>query len=518
MQDSGKFWKQKGLDSTFPFASSLQAGYPPQTNVEIQKRMPMGLQIYNTRTKRVEPFEPFEPETRRVGMYCCGPTVYDYGHIGNFRTFVFADLVRRYLEFRGYKVCYVMNITDVEDKIIRRVRETGLSLREYTGKYEQAFWEDAAQLNILEPHHKPRATEHIQEIIDLIRRLEERGFAYKAADGSVYFSIERYQQAGYRYGQLVNIKPDQLLAGVRIRTDEYAKDSVADFALWKAYDPEDGDIWWDSPWGRGRPGWHIECSAMSMKYLGPSFELHLGGEDLIFPHHEDEIAQSEGAGLQPPGRPFVKYWMHAAYLQVEGKKMSKSLGNFYTLRDLLAKGYSGRQIRYLLLSAHYRDPLNFTFAGLQAAGSALGRIDECLDRLQETAGEQANRVDEPDPKLIEEFTRAMDDDLNVSAGWAVVFEWIREQNRKMDQGQMDPTAAARALRAWEQIDRVWGIGRKPQIQPPPEILALVEERQQARKARDFARADAIRDEILRRGWKVEDTPKGPRLKPVQPKA
>ena len=313
-------------------------------------------------------------------MYCCGPTVYDFAHIGNWRTFVFADLVRRYLEFKGYAVTHVMNITDVEDKIIKRVRETKTPLREFTGKYEAAFFEDLKTLNCLPPHQTPRATEHIPEIIALIEKLIARGIAYKAADGSVYFSIEKYRGCGCNYGQLLKLNFDEMRAGERVESDEYDKESVADFASWKARVPEDGEVFWTSdPLGEGRPGWHIECSAMSMKALGETFDLHLGGEDLNFPHHEDEIAQSEGA----TGKPFVKYWLHGAYLLVEGKKMSKSLGNFFTLRDLLAKGFTGREIRYLLLTAHYRETFNFTMEVLQGAKTALARIDECVGKLRE---------------------------------------------------------------------------------------------------------------------------------------
>jgi cysteinyl-tRNA synthetase len=468
----------------------------------------MALKLFNTLTRALEPFVPRDETGRRVGMYCCGPTVYDYGHIGNFRTFVFADLVRRYLEFRGYQVTHVMNITDVEDKIIRRVRESGDTLAAYTARYTEAFLEDAATLKLLPPHHQPRATDHIGPIIGLIRKLERRGFAY-VAEGSVYFSIERYRAAGHRYGRLLNLNLDELRAGERVAADEYAKESVADFALWKARVPGDGDVFWPSPWGEGRPGWHIECSAMSMKLLGESFDLHLGGEDLIFPHHEDEIAQSEGACGHPPDRPFVKYWLHGAHLLVEGKKMSKSLGNFFTLRDLLARGFTGREIRYLLLSAHYRESFNFTLDGLAGARSALGRIDECVGRLRELA---AGRTAAPEVELPERFTAAMDDDLNVSAAWAAVFEWVRDRNRQMAAGELTSAQAAAALAAWERIDRVLAVGAPEEIVVPDDIQALADARQAARKARDFARADALRDELQAKGWLVEDTPKGPRLK------
>src|SRR5262249_35738034 len=319
---------------------------------------------------------------KKVGMYCCGPTVYDFGHIGNFRTFLFADLVRRHLEFRGYEVQHVMNITDVEDKIIDRVGRAGATLREYTGRYESAFLEDVHSLGCLRPRHLRRATDYIDEMVQLIGALMKRGLAYQAPDGSVYFSIEKYQGCGCRYGQLVNLNFDQMRVGERVASDEYTKESLADFALWKARVPADGAVFLPSRWGEGRPGWHIECSAMSMKLLGPSFDLHLGGEDLAFPHHEDEIAQSEGA----TGQPFVKHWLHGAHLLVEGKKMSKSLGNYYTLRDLLGHGFSGREIRFLLLSAHYRESFNFTLDGLQGKRESLRRLDECLAKLNEIAG------------------------------------------------------------------------------------------------------------------------------------
>jgi cysteinyl-tRNA synthetase len=472
----------------------------------------MSLKLFNTLTRSVEEFVPLDPERKKIGMYCCGPTVYDFGHIGNFRTFVFGDLVRRYLEFRGYSVQHVMNITDVEDKIIERVRQAKTSLSEYTSRYEAAFLEDLQILGCLRPHHLPRATEHIAEIISLIEKLVARGIAYSAPDGSVYFSIEKYQSCGCRYGQLVNLNFDQMRPGERVRSDEYTKDSLADFALWKKRVPEDGAVFWPSPWGEGRPGWHIECSAMSMKLLGPSFDLHLGGEDLVFPHHEDEIAQSEGAGLQLSGQRFVKHWLHGAHLLVEGKKMSKSLGNFFTLRDLLNKGFSGREIRYLLLKAHYRETFNFTLDGLEEARAALGRLDECLAKLQELAGALAGEADQ---RLVSNFTEALDEDLNISGGWGVVFEWVREMNRLLIGNQLSAGAAASALAAWNKIDSVLGLGRKVETgAAPAEVLALLQAREAARQAKDFKQADAIRQELKAQGWLIEDTPKGPRLKRI----
>ncbi len=506
----------------------------------------MGLKLFNTLSRSVQDFAPLDPAGKKVGMYCCGPTVYDFAHIGNWRTFVFGDLVRRTLEFKGYAVTHVMNITDVEDKIIKHVRlsrqsdlprrsrtetgaaadETKTSLRDFTGKYEAAFFEDLKTLNCRLPHHTPRATGHIAEIVSLIEKLVQRGIAYKAADGSVYFSIEKYRGCGCIYGQLLKLNFDELRTGERVKSDEYAKESVADFALWKARVPEDGDVFWPSPWGEGRPGWHIECSAMSTKILGPSFDLHLGGEDLIFPHHEDEIAQSEGA----TGKPFVKHWLHGAHLLVEGKKMSKSLGNFFTLRDLLAKGFTGREIRYSLLTAHYRETFNFTLEGLHGARAALARIDECLAKLRERAANvpSADPINRFSPAantgqtcrqdagstLLTAFTAALDEDLNISAAWGTVFEWVRETNRQLVENSLGATDAAFALAAWDEVDSVLGIGTKSGAEIPAEILALAETRQAARKMKDFKRADAIRDELKAKGWVIEDTPKGPKLKKI----
>jgi cysteinyl-tRNA synthetase len=469
----------------------------------------MALKFFNTLSRSLQEFVPREAEAKRVGLYCCGPTVHDFAHIGNFRTFVFADLVRRCLEFKGCTVRHVMNITDVEDKIIRRVAETNSSLRDYTAKFEAAFFEDFRVLGCLPPHETPRATDCIADIVALIEKLVARGVAYRAADGSVYFSIEKYQARGCRYGQLLNLNFEEMRPGERVSNDEYAKEAVADFALWKARVPEDGRVFWSSPWGEGRPGWHIECSAMSMKLLGPSFDLHMGGEDLIFPHHEDEIAQSEGAGLQKPDQPFVKYWLHGAHLLVEGKKMSKSLGNYFTVRDLLAKSFTGREIRYLLLTAHYRESFNFTLDGLRAARTALGRLDECLGKLREAA---AGATAAPDEKLLQQFAAALEEDFNVSAAWGAIFEWVRESNKLAASGKMRPELAAAGLAAWQKIASVLGLETGEAAGAPPEILALLEQREAARKARNFKKADALRDELKSKGWIIEDTPKGARLK------
>jgi len=472
----------------------------------------MALKFFNTLSRSVQEFVPLDPAGRRVGIYCCGPTVYDFAHIGNWRTFVFGDLVRRYLEFKGYAVRQVMNITDVDDKIIRRVRETNTGLREFTAQFEQAFFEDLKTLNCRLPHEVPRATDHITRILEMIQQLMTRGLAYQTPDGSVWFSIEKYRASGRQYGQLVKLNFEEMRVGERVRSDEYAKEALADFALWKARVAEDGSVFWSSPWGEGRPGWHIECSAMSTELLGPSFDLHLGGEDLMFPHHEDEIAQSEGACTHAPGQRFVKYWLHGAHLLVEGRKMSKSLGNFFSLRDLLGRGFTGREVRYLLLTAHYRETFNFTLENLAGARTSLQRLDECLAKLRELAGAATAAAD---PSLVDQFTRALDEDLNIAGAWGAVFEWVRETNRALAEGSLDLARAAARLAAWERVDEVLGVGvPRSSVEAPVEILALLEARQTARKARDFKQADAVRDELKARGWVIEDTPKGPRLKQV----
>jgi len=449
------------------------------------------VKFFNTLSRQKEEFVPLNPPS--VGMYTCGPTVYNFAHIGNLRAFTFEDLLRRYLEYRGYKVTHVMNVTDVEDKIIRTVRESGKSLGEITGFYTAEFFHDLETLNIKRAHVVPRATETIAEIIAHIEKLIARRHAYVAEDGSVYFSIQSFGE----YGKLSHRKLDEQLAGARVKQDEYAKEQMADFALWKAWAETDGPVKWDSPWGPGRPGWHIECSVMSMKHLGPTFDIHCGGEDLVFPHHEDEIAQSEAA----TGRPFVRYWLHNAHLLAEGKKMSKSLGNFFTLRDLLAKGWTGREVRYALIATHYRDPLNFTMDGLQAARSSLQRMDEFLLKLDATPSGGV-------PALQSRFEAALDDDLNISGALGVLFEFIRDANKRT----IPPAEAAGILATWEQLDTVLGFGMPVRTEVPADVEALVTERQAARKAKNFKRADEIRDQLKASGWVIEDTPQGARAK------
>ncbi|MBP9571890.1 MAG: cysteine--tRNA ligase, partial [Kiritimatiellae bacterium] len=441
--------------------------------------------VHNTLTRRLEEFQPLEPGHAR--LYTCGPTVYNYAHIGNFRAYVFEDLLRRWLKFKGFRVTQVMNLTDVDDKTIRDSQAAGLSLAEFTARYKQAFFEDIRVLNIEAAEHYPAATDHIPEMIALIQVLQDKGYAYRADDGSVYFSIDRWPQ----YGKLAHLDRSGLRAGVRVNADEYDKENVADFALWKAWDEKDGDVAWDSPWGRGRPGWHIECSAMSQRYLGPSFDIHTGGVDNIFPHHEDEIAQSEAA----TGQPFATYWLHCAHLLVDGQKMSKSRGNFHTLRDVLQRGYTGREVRYELLATHYRASLNFTFASLDAARTALRRVDEFTARLTDAAGSAASAELPTWARLAAtRFEAAMDEDLNISAALAALFDAIREGNAALDARALAPSAAAAVQALLARWDTALGVLAKPATAIPADVQALLDRRQAARTAKDWAQSDALRGE------------------------
>ena len=455
--------------------------------------------IQNTLTRQLEEFRPLEPGHAR--MYTCGPTVYNFAHIGNFRAYVFEDLLRRWLKFKGFRVTQVMNLTDVDDKTIRDSQKAGKRLAEFTETYKKAFFEDIRALNIEPAEHYPAATDHIPEMIAIIQKLVEKRCAYRADDGSVYFSIARWPA----YGKLAHLDREGMRAGVRIASDEYDKENVADFALWKAWDEKDGDVAWESPWGRGRPGWHIECSAMSQKYLGPSFDLHTGGVDNIFPHHEDEIAQSEAAN----GQPFATYWMHCAHLMVEGRKMSKSQGNFHTLRDVLARGYSGREVRYELLATHYRAPLNFTFGSLDAARTALRRVDEFTARLAAAAGSaRAGTLPGWAHAAADRFEAAMDEDLNVSAALAAMFDCIREGNAVMDAQLLEAAEAAAVRELLGRWNGALGVLEKPAEAVPAEVQALLARRQAARAAKEWKQSDALRGEIAALGWIVKDTPTG----------
>ena len=472
----------------------------------------MPFMVFNTLSRCQEEFEPLKKPL--VRMYTCGPTVYDYAHIGNFRAYVFEDLLRRALKYRGFEVTQVMNLTDVDDKTIKGARESGVALSDFTRKYKKAFFDDLKVLNIESAEFYPAATEHIPEMIELIEKLFEKGYAYHADDGSVYFSISKFKD----YGKLARLDMAGLKPGARVAQDEYQKDNIADFALWRAWDEEDGDVGWKSPWGRGRPGWHIECSAMSMKYLGASFDLHTGGVDNLFPHHEDEIAQSEAA----TGRQFVKYWMHCAHLIVEGRKMSKSLGNFYTLRDVLQRGFSGREVRYCLMAVHYRQTLNFSFDALQSARGAIQRLDEFIDRLQDvvdhdvTAGEKKDHTALPAVDWVEkggrDFGRALDDDLNISLALAALFDMVHEGNKRMDSGSLTSSHATDVLQALDDFDRVLGVLQSDKNRPGSDVLKLAEERQRARDEKRWQDADRLRKAIEDRGWMIRDTSDGFKLK------
>lgn len=464
------------------------------------------MRFYNTLTRRAEEFEPIEPGHARI--YTCGPTVYDYAHIGNFRAYVFEDVLRRQLKRCGYKVTQVMNLTDVDDKTIRGAGEKGVSLDDYTSVYKKAFFDDLQALNIEKAEEYPEATRHVPEMIRMIQTLFDKGYAYRSVDGSVYFSISKFRD----YGKLAHLDMSGLKSGARVAQDEYDKENAADFALWKAWDEADGEVAWDSPWGKGRPGWHIECSAMSSKYLGESFDIHTGGVDNIFPHHEDEIAQSEAAS----GKQFVKYWIHCEHLVVEGRKMSKSLGNFYTLRQILDRGHTGREIRYVLLSAQYRQSLNFTFDALKSAAAALARVDECADRLREAGATEEGLTggDLPDwaDESLKAFNEALEDDLNTPEGLAAMFGLINEANRALDSGGGIQAANA-AYSVLRDFDRVLGIlqsGADNQVDES--VLKLVHERDEARKARNWGRADKIRDELAAKGWEVRDTAGGAKVR------
>ena len=487
----------------------------------------MALRLYNTLTGKVEEFAPASDNT--VRMYMCGPTVYDYGHIGNFRTFVAVDILRRYLRQSGFRLDHVMNITDVDDKIIRNAARDQVSVQEYTRHYEQAFLEDMRTLSMEQPERVVRATEHIAEMAASIRALEEKSHAYRAEDGSYYFRIASFPE----YGKLSKKDFGGMEIGARVDVDEYEKDNARDFALWKAR--KEGEAYWDSVIGPGRPGWHIECSVMSMKYLGPTFDLHAGGEDLIFPHHENEIAQSESLS----GQTFVRSWLHVRFLLVEGKKMAKSMGNFFTLRDLLLKGYKPSSIRFLLTSVPYTKPLNFTFAGLEQAAESVRRLRGFKSRI-EMANPPAGRCEAIQAlaaKAKQEMRAALDDDLNTANAMGALFEMVRQVNTLADQDQLRQDDKAPLAEALEQFDAIFAVLHDDDAEkmdramawakthdhldakaaaavgariPDAEIRRLIDERAAAKKSRDFARADAIRSQLTEAGVVVEDTKDGTR--------
>jgi cysteinyl-tRNA synthetase len=461
------------------------------------------MRFFNTYSRQVEEFVPLDPSARNVRMYTCGPTVYSRAHIGNFRAYVFEDLLQRHLELRGYKVQRVMNLTDVDDKTIRGAREAKIPLVKFTAPFKEAFFADLETLRIKPADQFPAATDqhYIDRMVAMIEMLVTRGLAYQAEDKSVYFRISKFPN----YGKLSHIDLTQLQSTGRVQHDEYDKEHIGDFALWKAWDEEDGDVGWQSPWGRGRPGWHIECSAMATSLLGEQLDIHCGGIDNIFPHHEDEIAQSEGC----TGKQFVRYWLHCAHLVVDGQKMSKSLGNFYTIPDLVAKGYSGREIRYALMRVHYRAPLNFTWEGMEEVRQALGRIDEWQQRLEEIA-QKGEAKDKAEVQIGEDFERALDDDLNISAALGFVFESIRETNRAVDKVEFSASDAKAWLRWWDRINSVLQI-QGEEVALPSEIAALVEARQAARLAKEWQKSDELRDKLAALGWDVRDTKDGQKV-------
>jgi cysteinyl-tRNA synthetase len=491
----------------------------------------MPLQLFNTLSGKVEEFRPLEDDL--VRMYACGPTVYDYGHIGNFRTFIVVDTLRRFLKQSGYKLKHVMNITDVDDKIIRNAAAAGVSVQEYTKKYKQAFLEDADALNIQHPEFLVNATDHIQEMAHFIAGLVEKGYAYRTEDGSYYFRIAKFPE----YGKLSKKDFAGMNDGARVDVDEYDKDNARDFALWKA--PKPGEAQWDTEIGPGRPGWHIECSQMSMKYLGESFDIHAGGEDLIFPHHENEIAQSEAL----TGKPFVHVWVHARFLLVEGEKMSKSAGNFFTVRDLILMGHKPSSIRFLLMSVPYRKQLNFTFDGLTQAANSVERLRNFKLRLETSqfADDGNVIIAEIAERTSAEMRAGLDDDLNTARALGAVFDMVRDVNAAADAGEVRKANVPQLLRVLEEFEEIFAVlkdddaakvraivewakaeGLEARISPQTAELAkaaalsdaeverLVAEHSQARKTRDFARSDAIRAQLAENGIILENTKDGVR--------
>jgi cysteinyl-tRNA synthetase len=467
---------------------------------------PKNLQFFNTLSRKKEIFEP--KSRKEVTLYTCGPTVYNFAHIGNFRTYVFEDILRRTLEFAGYHVHHVMNLTDVDDKTIKGALAKQLSLTDFTNHYITAFFEDVESLGLLPAKQYPKATDHIPSMIAMIENLVKKGYAYAGSDGNVYFRIAQFAH----YGCLSHLPLEDLKEGAsnRVAQDEYERESISDFVLWKAYNRErDGDVYWESPFGRGRPGWHIECSAMATELLGPSIDIHCGGVDNIFPHHENEIAQSEATFEKP----FARYWLHSEHLVVDGKKMSKSLNNFYTIRDLLNLGYSGVVIRFALMQTHYRNQLNFSLASLDAAKHSLQRIHDFVHRLnqvKEQSGESAKPLLE---LLSEKFISSMCDDLNIAGALGALFDFIREINIRIDHKTLTKQDAEIIHAYLCKIDHVFNVIRPLEDEVIPEsVIQLLNLRQEARKNKDFSKADYYRDEIEKNGYVIEDSKEGPQIK------
>jgi len=457
------------------------------------------IKFYNTLKRKKVEFIPIEDG--KVKLYTCGPTVYDYAHIGNFRAYMFEDLLRRFLEFSGFNILHVMNITDIDDKTIRRSIEEDISLAEFTDVYTQAFHEDVQTLGLLPAHHYPRATEFVTQMIEMVSSLEEKGFTYSTEDGSVFFKISKFAD----YGKLANLDPNQLRSGKRVEDDEYGKEEGRDFALWKGLKPEECEICWDSPWGKGRPGWHLECSAMSSYYLGDHFDIHCGGVDNIFPHHENEIAQSCAA----TGTEFVNYWLHNEHLLVESQKMSKSSGNFYTLRELLDKGLSPEAIRYTLISTHYRQKLNFTFDKIKSSQKCINKLRELQRRAFEIGanGIEGLDVSQECSAMVTMFGKKLSDDLNISSALGELFIWVNKMFSLLDKNKINQKGADNIIQSLKKIDSVLGIIEE-EAESSTEIDDLIVRRNLARSEKDWGEADKIRGILDEMGVVLEDTVKG----------
>jgi cysteinyl-tRNA synthetase len=464
----------------------------------------MTLKLFNTLTRKKEEFEPLEDKI--VKIYTCGPTVYDFAHIGNFRTFVFQDILRRYLKWKGFKVKQVMNITDVDDKTIEGSKDEKIPLKEFTKKYERVFHEDRRALRIEDAEFYPRATEHINDMVDLIEILLKKKIAYKGEDGSIYFSIKKFKD----YGKLAQLEKTELKPGARVSIDSYSKEEAEDFALWKAWTIKDGDVFWDAELGRGRPGWHIECSTMAMKYLGETIDIHSGGVDLIFPHHENEIAQSEAA----TGKKFVNYWVHGEHMLINGRKMSKSIGNILTLKDIIGYGYDPVSLRFLFISSDYREQLNFSYDALDAAKKTLMNLNSFVKRLKEleAKGDYNNELFDKLEKTRNAFEKNMDDDFNIPHALSVIFYLIRETNKAIDENKVSTRNLQEVLEFILSINKIFDVLEAKEEKIPKEISDLAFKREGARKRGDFAQADKIRIELKNKGYLIEDTPRGPRVR------
>jgi len=460
----------------------------------------MAIRFYNTLKKKKDEFFPISQG--EVKLYTCGPTVYDTAHIGNFRTFLFEDLLKRFLLLKGYKIIHVMNLTDVDDKTIQRSNKDKVSIIDLTEKYIELFFKDIDTLKIIPADHYPKATDHITEMIEMIENLMENGYAYKSNDNSIYFKIDQFD----KYGKLANLSFAEQKKTQRIAFDNYSKDNPQDFVLWKAWKLDDGEVFWESPWGKGRPGWHIECSAMSTKYLGEHFDIHCGGVDNVFPHHENEIAQSECANNQK----FVNYWLHSEHLFIDGGKMSKSAGNFYKIPDLIDMGFTSEALRYLLLSGHYRTKIVFSIDKKYEALKVIQRINDFYDRLLKLSA-KCFKVDRL-PKEYNLFEKALEDDLNTPEALAIFFEWLRKTNAQIDDNSLEDGEIVLAVNFVEKFNSVFNLLiKKSDI--PLEVINLVKEREEARKDKDWTKADSMRDQILKIGWIIEDKPDGYKLKP-----